>query len=220
MIKAFIFDIGGTLVRTDKAIFHTIKQSLERNGLRLADKDKVISTFGTSMHFIVKTAVELSYSGRDKEGMIKRCYDSYKSFFPKEVASDFVVFPTVIEGLQLLKDKGLKLGIVTGMLREDAIFILEKTDLLQYFDVVVTRDELSNSRPHPEGLLLAMQRLGIKNKNECIYAGDTIVDIQMAKNAHVRVVCLKTGIQDNAHLEKENPDYFADNFSDMVNLLL
>ena len=218
MIKAFIFDIGGTLVKTDEAILDALEQSLNKNGLTLVDKGKVILTFGTSMPLIVRTAVELSYSGDDIESMIKKCYNSYCSIFPKKVASDFRVFPTVTNALHFLKNKAIKLAIVTGMIKEEAGFILGKVNLLQYFDAITARDEVISSRPNPEALFLAMQRLGLEKDacKDCIYVGDTVVDIQMAQNAKMRAVCVKTELQDNKLLENEKPDYFVDSFSEMI----
>jgi len=61
-------------------------------------------------------------------------------------------------------------------------------------------------------------RLGY-TKEECIYVGDTVADIQMAKNANMKVVCVKTGIQNNDLLLKESPDYFVDNLHHVVKSL-
>lgn len=215
MIKAFIFDVGGTLVKTDEAIFHAIGLALKENGVVLKDRKKVIHALGKNTYIIVKTAVEISYSGKDVKEKGNICFESFKKIFPKHVITHFKLFPHVKETLELFKKRGIKLAVFTGFDRTEAKFLLEKMHLSKYFDFVVTVEDVEEPRPHPDALILAAKRLEIK-VGECIYVGDTVVDIQMAKNAKMKVVCVKTGIQDNKILEKEKPDYFVKDFSEMM----
>jgi|SaaInlLV_10m_DNA_2_1039722.scaffolds.fasta_scaffold27237_2 HAD superfamily hydrolase (TIGR01549 family) len=218
MIKAFIFDIGGTLVKTDDSVLNAIELALKENGLELANKEKVISVLGTSMYMCVKTAVETSYSGQDIDKKIEHCYKSMKNIFPKKVISHFKIFQGVLKGLQQLKNSGIKLALFTGFDKDELNFFLHELKLSEFFDVAVTIDDVKKPRPCPEGLLLEIEELGVK-KEECIYVGDTVADIQMAKNAKVNIVCVKTGAQNNELLEKEKPNYFVEDISEMIKLL-
>lgn len=219
MIKAVIFDIGGTLVKTDKAILDATEKALAQNGIRLQDRNKVIHSFGKSTHFVIVSAVELSYLGSDIDRKIDQCWQSFKQIFPKKVVKDFTVFPQVEEVLQILKNKGIKIVIFTGFDRKETQFILTKLKLTDYFDFSITKDDVKKARPDPEALFLAVNKLGLA-KNECIYVGDTIADIQMARNAKMKMVCVKTGIQDNQLLKKENPNYFVRDTKEMLTILL
>ena len=218
MIKAIIFDIGGTLVKTDEALLNAIDITLQNNGIELANKEKIVNVLGRSTYIYLKTAVETSYSGQDIDKKIEDCYKSLKSVFPKEVISHFKFFPGVLEALHMLKNKGIKIAIFTGFNRDEIAFFLNELKLSRFFDVTVTVDDVKKPRPCPEGLLLEIEELGVK-KDECIYVGDTVADIQMAKNAKVKVVCVKTGAQNNELLEKENPDYFVEDISEMIKVL-
>lgn len=218
MIKAFIFDIGGTLVKTDKALLDAADRALKENDLVINDRSAVIHSFGRSTRYIVETAVKSSYIGNDLNSNVENCRKSFKRIFPTEVVTDFTLFPSVLGALQLLKNKRCKLVIFTGFSREETVFILERLKLKDYFDFSITRDDVKKVRPDPEALILSTKKLGY-DINECIYVGDTIADIQMAKNAGMKVVCVKTGIQDNNMLEKEAPDFFVENLQEMVNVL-
>ncbi len=217
-VKAIIFDIGGTLVKTDEALIDAVGIALKENNLELKDRRKIEESFGKSAHLIVKTAVEISNSGSNINEKVNACYKSFKLIFPKKVISHFTLFPNVMENLNLLKHKGVKLAVFTGFKRDEAIFVLEKMKLLKFFNEIVTLDDVKTSRPDPEGILLEISRLGVK-KEDCIYVGDAIPDIHMAKNAGVRVVCVKTGVQDNPILEAEKPDFFVEDLDEMIKVL-
>lgn len=218
MIKAFIFDIGGTLVKTDDAILKAIELSLKENKITFSNKKEVINVLGRSSYINMLTAVRGSYQGVDLDEKINKCFDYYQKIFPLKVASFFSVFSGVVKALRYLKNKGIKLAVFSGFNREEANFILKKLNLLTYFGTIVTKDDVTKLRPDPEPLYIAMKKLGLR-KNECIYVGDTMVDIQMARNAKMKMVCVKTGVQDNNLLKKENPDYFVDNLWEMVKVL-
>ncbi len=218
MIKAFIFDIGGTLVKTDEAVIEAIKLALKENGIKLKNPEKVILVLGKSNYVNIKTAVGVSYSGKDINKKIENCFNSFNNIFPKEVVSSFRLFTGVIKNLHLLKTKGMKLGIFTGFNRDETKFFLKSMGLMQFFDVVVTADDVKKLRPDPEGLLFEIKKLKVSIE-ECIYVGDAIADIHMAKNANVKVVCVKTGAQDNKLLEAEKPDYFVEDLSEMIKVL-
>jgi HAD superfamily hydrolase (TIGR01662 family) len=218
MIKAIIFDIGGTLVRTDVAIMQAIDLALKQNNIKLKKPEAVIHDFGKSTYFNVKTAVEVSYSGSDTEDKIKKCFYAFKQIFPNDVLSSFILFPNTINILKSLKDKGVKLAIFTAFDRKEADFFLKKMKLSKFFHNIITVDDVDELRPHPDALILAAKKLKVKT-SECIYVGDTIADIQMAKNAGMEVVCVKTGIQDNKKLVKEHPDYLVRDLNEMMKKL-
>jgi phosphoglycolate phosphatase-like HAD superfamily hydrolase len=117
--------------------------------------------------------------------------------------------------LNFLKKKQIKMAIFTGLVRSEAEFLLGKTGLSIFFCFLVTADEVIEPRPHPDALIQAAKRLGV-NVDECVYVGDTLLDIEMAKNAKMRVICVKTGPQDKALLKSMNPDYFVEDMSEML----
>ena len=218
MMRAVIFDIGGTLIKTDTAILDAVRKALKENDIILKEKEKVIQAFGKSTHVVIVAAVEQSYSGSDIDRKIDQCWESFNRIFPRKVKRDFTVFPHVEEVLGKLKRRGVKLAIYTGFDRNETQFLLSGLKLAGYFDFSITKDDVKKVRPDPEALVLAINKLGVE-KDECIYVGDTVADIQMAKNAKMKMVCVKTGIQENDLLSKEKPDYFVEDTKEMLEKL-
>ena len=219
MIKAFIFDVGGTLVKTDSAILEALHQALAGEGILFRNEKEVVNVFGQGQLKNVHTAVVGSYDGTNVDEKIKVCFTSFQRIFPSYVMDQFVIINHVREGLEQLQQRGMRLVVLTGFDTRETAFFLERMRLQQYFDIVLSAEDIVLHRPDPQGLVVALQRLGLM-RDEVLYVGDAMVDIQFARNAGIKVVCVKTGAQDNALLEKEKPDYLVDNLKEMIALLL
>ncbi|OGG08953.1 hypothetical protein A2154_00910 [Candidatus Gottesmanbacteria bacterium RBG_16_43_7] len=219
MLKAIIYDIGGTLVKTDTAVIASLEYALKENGIFVFNKEKIINSLGKSSLYNITLAVKSSYNGDDVDSVIERVRKSYKKIFPQKMFTHGKIFPDVIESLSKLKKLGIKQAILTGFLNKEAELILTTLNLKSYFSVLVTVDQVHNLRPHPEALNLAIKKLGCL-ENECIYIGDTIADIQMAKNAHVKMICVQTGVQNNYLLKKKKPDYFLQGIPQATDLII
>lgn len=211
-IRAFIFDVGGTLVKTDTAILTALDLALQENGIRFINKENVINVFGQGNRKNVATAVESSYHGANIQNKIIDCYNSYKKIFPQGVIDKFSVIPHVFDGLQYLKDRGMQLVVLTGFDKTETEFFLEKMHLTPYFNLVLSAEDIVEHRPNPRGLLLAVEKLGLRNE-QCIYVGDAMVDIDFARNAGIKVACVKTGAQKKELVEQKKPDYVWDNLA-------
>lgn len=96
--------------------------------------------------------------------------------------------------LEKVQNKGLKIGLVTGALRSEVDLILQKAVLGRYFEVIVSGDEIINSKPNPEGYLLAVERFNRLDFNlrlqptECLVIEDSPAGIEAAKRAKMPVV--------------------------------
>ena len=165
MIKAVIFDIGGVLVKTDVALFEAMKMSLAENDIDLENEQKVIDSFGRSSLYCLETAVKVSYAGSDLEAKLEKCTKSFLDIFPNKVISHFIVFPGVIESLRLLQNKNIRLVCYTGFDKAEADFFLDSMRLREYFETIVTADDVKRLRPDPEALLLAEKNWAVKLKN-------------------------------------------------------
>lgn len=207
MIKAIIYDIGGTLVKTDTAVIGALEYALKENGIYIYDKERIINSLGRSSLHNITLAVTSSYKGDDTDIVIKHVHKSYEKIFPQQMIAHAKVFPGVTDSLSKLKKLGFQQAILTGFVKKEAELILTKLRLVPYFSVIITVDQVHNLRPNPEALKRAMEKLNC-SENECIYIGDTIADIQMAKNAGVTMICVRTGVQNNTLLKQEKPDYF------------
>jgi HAD superfamily hydrolase (TIGR01549 family) len=103
-------------------------------------------------------------------------------------------FPNILEILIFLKNKGLRLGIVSN----GSQFLLKKRfgPYLNFFDVLVDSKSIGAWKPSPIPIYYALKKLNL-TANEVIFVGDTLVDLLAAKNAGIRIILVKTGVFGN-----------------------
>jgi beta-phosphoglucomutase len=92
------------------------------------------------------------------------------------------------------RSRGIKLAIVSSAIRAEIELVLQKANLAQYFKVVIAGDDITTSKPEPDGYRFAVQRLNQEypdlhlTARECLAIEDTPLGIQAAKRANMQVV--------------------------------
>ena len=139
----------------------------------------------------------------DNEAMVDKALAFWKSDIN---FMDFIGYlkmePHLIETLEKLKDRNIKTAISTN--RTNTMeFIMEKFDLNQYFDMVVTAlpKDVKNPKPHPEGVKKILSELNVDG-GKTLYVGDSEVDQKTARSSGVKFIAYK------------NPELEADGFID------
>ncbi len=107
-----------------------------------------------------------------------------------------------------LKAKGYKLALVSGSTKNQIEIILEQLGINQYFDVVISCDEITKSKPDPEGYLIAAKKLGVEPK-ECLVFEDARTGVLAAKNAGMKVI----GVINAGGQDLSPADFIIDNLA-------
>jgi phosphoglycolate phosphatase-like HAD superfamily hydrolase len=93
-------------------------------------------------------------------------------------------FPGVKEGLMLIREQGVRTAIFSQKERELIVAPLEREDMAGLFDLIVSIDDVENTKPDPEGMRLICSRLGL-HPSEILYTGDALTDEVTARAAGV-----------------------------------
>ena len=93
----------------------------------------------------------------------------------------------VPETLKALRERGLKIGLMTRSCREYAEKILEKFNLRKYFDVVIARDDVENPKPDPAHAMRILDLLDV-SADETLFIGDHWSDMECAKRSGLKFV--------------------------------
>jgi HAD superfamily hydrolase (TIGR01549 family) len=127
-------------------------------------------------------------------------------------------FEGVEELLQSLKDKGLRMAILTsGGAKINDILKFHKFD--SYFSSVVHHERIQNPKPDTEGFLLAAAECGVKPE-ESIMVGDTVIDIQTGRNASaLATIAITHGYDLPGNLAKSEPDYVVNSLGEIENII-
>lgn len=178
MQHALIFDCDGTLMDSLGNALASFHYALEQMG-------EPRSTPEITRYFRLSADRILLHLMGD-ETRAQRAYQIYKDH-QATLAPGTQIYPGVASLLQRAHKAAIPMGIVTGRHRQDLEILLKPHDLLRYFPVIVTDNELSEPKPSPEGLLKALRQLKIPAA-QAFYIGDSLSDMQAAHAAGVKPV--------------------------------
>ena len=167
-VRAVIFDFDYTLADSSHGVVECIHFALDSLGLPTVSAEKACQTIGLSLtDTFVHLAGEVTTAQSDEfvRLFIKRA---------DEVMADLtILFESVPQTIAVLEEQGLGLGIVSTKFRYRIESILRREGLLDAFDAIIGGEDVPNHKPDPEGLCLAMERLG-RSHLDCVYVGDSV----------------------------------------------
>lgn len=209
-MKAFIFDLDGVLVFTDRFHYQAWKKMADRIGVyfdeQINNRLRGVSR-AESLEIILERWEGEPLSREEKEALMEEKNNSYRELLatmtPADVADD------VRRTLDVLKKHGHKLAI--GSSSKNTKFILQQVGLTDVFDAISDGTNISRSKPDPEVFIKAAQFLGEEPDN-CIVVEDAFAGIDAAKAAGMTGV----GIGDAAGYEKA--DVRIQNFAELLEL--
>jgi pyrophosphatase PpaX len=191
-----LFDLDGTTIDTNELIIESIQHVwTSRYGKRL-EREVIIPQMGRTLEQQFQT-----FSGEDD---VSELVAEYRKF--NYAAHDDYVkpFPYVKEVLHALRTSGVKLGVVTTKMRESTKRSLAWCGLDGLFDVLVTLEDVTHPKPHPEPVLTAMRELGA-TPERTLMVGDSPFDIQSANAAGAVSVAVGWSLKGEQELLRYKP---------------
>lgn len=209
-VKAVLFDLGGTLVHTLE-IPEIYKRILEAHGIKRSTQEISLAQEEAEKHLGIQKLTTLfeEYWIRWNLYILKRLgiQENARSL-AKTIAdlwwdySDVELHPDVKETLRHLRDMGLKIGLVTNGLESDFRQVLQKVDLLDFFDVTVGIDTVGEMKPHRDIFLYALNRLEVSPR-EALFVGDELEsDYEGAKNIGLKPLLIDRNSATCSEVEK------------------
>ncbi len=177
MIKAICFDLDGTLVDSEYAILNSFNHAFE-----VYFKEHVMPIEGYRK-FMGPTLQESFGQYTDDEETVNKAVKEYLGYYKTIELGIIKLFPSVHETLSFLKEKGIKLCLVTNKYYNSANPSMTHFDLKRYFDLFLTL-EYQDGFPKPDRYAIdkASKEFGIP-VNEFMMVGDNYTDIMTGKNA-------------------------------------
>ncbi|MFS0690909.1 HAD family hydrolase [Sporosarcina sp. 179-K 8C2 HS] len=178
-MKAIIFDFDGTLANTLPICDYAFQSVFKEFDNKDLSSGEIRAMFGPCEVGIING----NLLHANKEQAIELYYEKYLEKHNDLVAANQEIHDLLIE----LKRKGLKLAIVTGKAKRSLDISMKALQMHNYFDVIITGDDVVQPKPHPEGLLKALSQLHVE-PHEAMYVGDSDADIQAGMGAGIYTV--------------------------------
>ena len=148
------------------------------------------------------------------EELVKRRGEIATEFFANRVG----LFPNAKRVLEELRQMKLKLAVATSSVGASARPFLDRHWIAQFFDVIITGDEIERGKPEPDIYMCAAEKLGVV-ADDCLVIEDSLSGIAAAKAAHMRVAAIPDRrFVDPREYDKE-ADYLLNDLSEIPALV-
>jgi beta-phosphoglucomutase len=192
MIKACIFDLDGVIVDTAHYHFLAWKRLAKEINIDITEEDNERLKGVSRMQSldIILALGGVSLSDRDKEILANKKNAWFVDYIERMAPEE--IFPGVKQLIQLLKSKGIKIGLASSS--KNAKTIIQILHIQNDFDVVVDGNMIVHSKPHPEIFLLAAAKLGVDPK-DCLVFEDAEAGVEAAIMAGMRCIGIGSAAQ-------------------------
>ncbi len=187
MIEAILWDNDGLLVDSESLFFEMTRTFFAEAGLQVEAEYWGMEYLGNAKHSY-QIAAEL---GLEPE-LIPSLLDRRNEAFVQRLRHSVPLMPKVRETIEALAGT-VRLAIVTGSPRDKVLLMHGNNGLLEHFEVIVTDDEISNPKPHPEPYLKAMEMLGVKPER-CLAVEDSQRGLDSAVAAGLRCIAVPNAL--------------------------
>lgn len=240
--KAIIFDVGGVLRYSEIALHYSMKKAFENSGLqfpfssgalwKMRGFESANSSYNTIKILMIllrdkkslEEIMKLENAEELMEAMLRESVDDnlrrkimedYTKIFSSQEVEDMVeIYSGVKESIAALGGAKIILGISTNSTHAAVERDLKDVGL-ENFSVIICQEDVKNKKPHPEGILLACEKIGI-NPKETAYVGDAASDIAAAKTAGCISIALLCGMGTEKVLRAAKPDFVFKDVREMA----
>jgi HAD superfamily hydrolase (TIGR01509 family) len=186
-VRAVLFDIDGTLLDSNDAHAHAWLDALRGHGKNVPF-DLVRSKIGMGGDKLLLEVAGIEDESIEGRSITERRIAILKAHYLPDIGP----FPGTRALVDRLRSRGLICAAVTSAKAADVADLLRVAAVADLIDPVITADDADNSKPDPDLVQVAVERLGLAT-NECVMVGDTPYDIEAASRAGVASIAFRTG---------------------------
>jgi len=213
--RLVMFDLDGTLMDSVPDLAAAVDKMLMLLGREPAGIERVRDWVGNGSRVLVRRAL---VGQLDHDGVADELADEALALFMQAYAGGHeltAVYPGVRDCLDWLRERRVKLAIITNKPAQFIEPLLEEKGLAGYFDWLVGGDTLPQQKPDPAALFWVMDKAGVA-PSESLFVGDSRNDVRAAKAATVRCVALTYGYNHGEPIADEQPALVLDDLRELV----
>jgi phosphoglycolate phosphatase len=210
--KSIIFDFDYTLVDSSPASIECISYALSEMCLPVPSPDMIRKTIGMSLEDTLKALTRIDDQSTAKE--FRRLFTHRAD----QVMLDMIVFLQGVKPVLLeLDSRGILIGIVSNKYRYRIEAFLQREHLEKLINVIVGFEDAPKPKPEPDGLLIAMNKLG-RPQQQTVYVGDSLIDAETASRIDMSFIAVLTGVTTRQDFAVYSPCCIVNDLQEILQL--
>lgn len=206
-----IWDLDGALADTTPDLIASFRASARAIGYGELTDEQVQNKVGGGA---VKAFQRIF--GEEGAHYVEPAVEYFKSYYPEHSAIYSTLYPGVKEVLEALHGR-VTFAVATAKIRPATLGILEKLEVLDCFDVIVTADDIERMKPDPQSVEIVLNKTGIAPQ-KAVMVGDMNTDIQAAHAAGAAAIGVSWGYGKLADIEAADPEWIVDRAEQLLKL--
>ena len=213
MIKTILFDLDGTLLNTLTDLANCVNYALNANQLPQRTTAEIRAFLGNG----IRNLIEKSVPRDTTTALTDKVFQAFKAYYLEHSLDFTAPYEGIRELLAILKKRVVKMGIISNKV-DAAVQQLNRQFFETYMDIAIGEREGVRRKPAPDSLLFAMEALNATAETT-LYVGDSEVDYETAKAAHLRCALVTWGFRDESELRTLNADFYINKAEELVELV-
>ncbi len=204
-----IFDVDGTLTSTNELIFSSFNHVTKKYLNKTVSDEEIIAMFGPTEDVILQEWMKNDYKEARKD---------YFDFYSSQHQHMADIYPGMIDILKFIKAKNIPLSIYTGKGKDSATITLKEIGVYDLFDMIVTGDDVKESKPSREGIDLFVEKFNL-DRNRVLMIGDAPADVIAAHSAGVKAASVLWDSYAKEKVMQMQSDFFFETVEDFKTFL-
>lgn len=214
MMKAVIFDLDGTLLDTLEDLYLSVNAALTQHGFPLKTREEVRQSIGNGVRNLMRRSVPEG----EENPRFEECFTAFREHYAVHLNDHTAPYEGIMALLEQLKVMGCPMAIVSNKL-DSAVKELNQRTFASYIPVAIGESEHVRRKPEPDTVYEAIRELGVE-KEDCIYVGDSEVDLLTAQNSGIPCISVSWGFRDREVLEDLGAEYLVDSTAELLDVIV
>ena len=216
-VQLVLFDLDGTLVDSVGDLAWCGNEMRRQLDLPVHQEGAALVWVGNGLERFVKRVLTGEMETEPAVDLYDRGLQIFRELYARHASDHCVVYPGVVDTLEALSARGLKLAVVTNKPEPFTSQLIAAMGLDDYFELVVAGDTTARKKPDPMPLHFAADYFGLDYR-DCLMVGDSSNDVQAARAAGFAVVAVPYGYNHGCDIRESSPDLVVENLFELVTL--
>lgn len=216
MYKACIFDLDGTLTDTLESLTYSVNETLKELQLSGITSEQCKSFVGSGARHLMERSIQAA--GDDEMVLIEKAMEVYGRIFKENCTYRVAPYDGVVETLKVLKDRGVKTAVLSNKPHLQTIEVVTRFFEEGTFAHVQGQQEGVPRKPDPTAALVIAERLGV-DPTDCVYIGDSDVDMQTGNAAGMETVGVTWGFRSKQVLIEHGAKHTIDKAEELISIV-